>query len=298
MKRIIWFAAVNIAVLMVITAVVQAFGLGRYLGAYGLSLGGLLALSAMFGFGGAFVSLALSTWLAIHSMSVRVIGQPQSAFESQVLSSVSAHAQRLGLGMPQVGVFESPVMNAFATGARRHHALVAVSSALGSAMGPAELDAVLGHEMTHVANGDMITLGLLQGVLNTFVIFLARVIGSAIDGALGSRRDDSGPGGVFYFLIVIALEILFGVLATMIVMAFSRRREYRADAGGAALAGTASMIGALRTLQRGLAAPLPGQLRTFGIRGESAGGLIRRLFMSHPPIEDRIAALRRASSRG
>ena len=298
MKRIIWFAAVNIAVLVVITVIVEAFGLDRYLGAYGLSLGGLLALSAVFGFGGAFVSLALSKWLAIHSMGVRVIGQPQNAFESQVLSSVSAHAQRLGLGMPQVGVFESPVMNAFATGARRHHALVAVSSALSSAMGPEELDAVLGHEMTHVANGDMITLGLLQGVLNTFVIFLARVIGSAIDGALGSRREGSGRDGLFYFLIVIALEILFGVLATLIVMAFSRRREYRADAGGAALAGTASMIGALRTLQRGLAAPLPGQLRAFGIRAESEGGVIRRLFMSHPPIEDRIVALQRASSRG
>ncbi len=293
MKRIIWFAAVNVAVLVVITVIAQLLGLDRYLRGYGLGLGGLLALSAVFGFGGAFISLALSKWLAIHSMGVRLIGQPQDALESRLLASVSGHAQRLGLAMPEVGIFDSPVMNAFATGARRNHALVAVSSALAGAMDPRQIDAVLGHEMTHVANGDMVTLGLLQGVLNTFVIFLARIVGSAIDGALGTRREN----GLFYFLTVIALEILFGVFATMIVMAFSRRREYRADAGGAALAGTGSMIGALRTLQRAAAAPLPGQLRAFGIRGEGEAGLMRRLFMSHPPIEDRIEALQRAHTR-
>ncbi len=298
MKRIIWFAAVNIAVLVVITVIVELFGLGRYLTAYGMSLEGLLVLSAVFGFGGAFVSLALSKWLAIHTMGVRVIERPQDALEGRLLTIVSSHAQRLGLGMPQVGIFDSPVMNAFATGARRNHALVAVSSALALAMDPQELDAVLGHEMTHVANGDMVTLGLLQGVLNTFVIFLARVVGSAIDGALGSRREEGGQGGLFYFLTVIVLEILFGVLATMIVMAFSRRREYRADAGGAALAGTSSMIGALRRLERSVAEPLPGQLRAFGIRGEPQAGLWRRLFMSHPPIEDRIAALQRGRTLG
>lgn len=298
MKRIAWFAVANIAVLVVITVIVQALGLERYLAPYGLNLGGLLALSAVFGFGGAFVSLALSKWLAVHSMGVRLIGPPRDALESRVLASVSGHAQRLGLGMPEVGIFESPVMNAFATGARRNHALVAVSSALALGMQPEQLDAVLGHEMTHVANGDMITLGLLQGVLNTFVIFLARVIGSVVDGAIGSRRGEGEQGGVFYFLIVIALEILFGVLATIVVMAYSRRREYRADAGGAALAGTGSMIGALRTLESGLAAPLPGQLRAFGIRGAPQGGLMRRLFMSHPPIEERIAALQRAHTGG
>ena len=291
MKRIIWFVAVNIAVLVTVTAIVAALGLDRYLGAYGLSLGGLLTLSAVFGFGGAFVSLALSKWFAIRSMGVRLIDVPHSSIESRVLTAVADHARRLQLGMPAVGIFESQQLNAFATGARRNHALVAVSSALAEVMDPEQLEAVLGHEMTHVANGDMITLGLLQGVLNTFVIFLARVIGSAIDGLVGGRRDEGGQGGIFYFVIVIALEILFGVLATLIVMAFSRHREYRADAGGAALAGTQSMIGALRTLQRDAGAQLPGQLRAFGIHGETPGGVLRRLFMSHPPIEDRIAAL-------
>ncbi len=297
MKRIVWFVAVNFAILVVITAVIELLGLDRFLPAYGLSLGGVLALSAVFGFGGAFVSLALSKWLAIRSMGVRRIGPPQSALESRLLSVVQRHAQRLGLTMPEVGVFESPVMNAFATGARRQHALVAVSSALAETMMPEELDAVLGHEMTHVANGDMITLALLQGVLNTFVIFLARVIGSAIDGAMGNRREERG-GGVFYFLIVIALEIVFGVLATIIVMAFSRRREYRADAGGAALAGTGNMIAALRALQAGPAVALPGQMRAFGIRGDVGRGPLRRLFMSHPPIEERIAALQAGAIRG
>ena len=297
MKRIVWFVAVNFAILVVSTAVIELLGLDRFLPAYGLSLGGVLALSAVFGFGGAFVSLALSKWLAIRSMGVRRIGPPQSALESRLLSVVQRHAQRLGLTMPEVGVFESPVMNAFATGARRQHALVAVSSALAETMTPEELDAVLGHEMTHVANGDMITLALLQGVLNTFVIFLARVIGSAIDGAMGNRREERG-GGVFYFLIVIALEIVFGVLATIIVMAFSRRREYRADAGGAALAGTGNMIAALRALQAGPAVALPGQMRAFGIRGDVGRGPLRRLFMSHPPIEERIAALQAGAIRG
>lgn len=294
MKRIIWFVAVNIAVLITMTVIVAALGLDRYLGAYGLSLGGLLMLSGVFGFGGAFVSLALSKWIAIRSMGVRLIDVPRSPVESRVLAAVAAHAQRLRVGMPAVGIFDSLQLNAFATGARRNHALVAVSSALAEMMDPRQLDAVLGHEMTHVVNGDMITLGLLQGVLNTFVIFLARVIGSAIDGVVGGRREAGGQGGVFYFLIVIVLEVLFGVFATMIVMAFSRRREYRADAGGAALAGTQSMIGALRTLQRESAAQLPGQLRAFGINGQAPGGALRRLFMSHPPIEDRIAALERA----
>lgn len=298
MKRIVWFVAVNIAVLVTVTVIVGVFRLDRYLGAYGLNLGGLLVLSGVFGFGGAFISLALSKWLAIRSMGIRLIDVPENAIESRVLTAVADHARRLRLGMPAVGIFESPQLNAFATGARRNHALVAVSSTPAEVMDPQQLEAVLGHEMTHVAHGDMITRGLLQGVLNTFVIFLARVIGSAIDGIVGGRRQEGGQGGVFYFLIVIALEILFGVLATMIVMAYSRRREYRADAGGAALAGTRSMVGALRTLQRDVGAQLPGQLRAFGFHGETPGGVLRRLFMSHPPIEDRIAALERAHLGG
>ena len=293
MKRIILFAAVNIAVLAVITVVVELLGLDRYLAARGVSLTGLLILSAVFGFGGAFVSLALSKWMAKRAMGVAVIGAPQNATEHWLLEAVGAHAARLKLAMPEVGIFESPAMNAFATGARRNAALVAVSSGLLEGMAPEEVRAVLGHEMTHVANGDMVTLTLLQGVLNTFVIFLARVVGTAIDGAIGGQRDERAGGGMFYFFTVIILQIVFGVLATLIVMAFSRHREYRADAGGAQLAGRNSMIAALQALERTEVATLPGQFRAFGIAGEGMRGLMSRLFMSHPPLPERIAALQR-----
>ena len=291
MKRIVLFAAVNIAVLVVITAVVELLGLDRYLAAHGQSLTGLLVLSALFGFGGAFISLALSKWMAKVAMAVRVIEQPQSHAERWLLETVDAHATRLGLTMPEVGIFDSPVMNAFATGARRDSALVAVSSGLLQGMEPSEVQAVLGHEMTHVANGDMVTLTLLQGVLNTFVIFLARVVGTVIDSAIGGQREQRSGGGLFYFATVIVLQIVFGVLATLIVMAFSRHREYRADAGGAHLAGRHNMIAALRELQRTEGAALPGQLRAFGIADGRVRGLMSRLFMSHPQLEDRIAAL-------
>jgi heat shock protein HtpX len=291
MKRIILFAAVNIAVLAVITAVVEILGLDRYLAARGLSLTGLLILSAIFGFGGSFISLALSRWMAKMSMRVRVIEQPQSGTEQWLLEVVRGHAERLRLTMPEVGIFDSPDMNAFATGARRNRALVAVSSGLLQAMDSNEVQAVLGHEMTHVANGDMVTLALLQGVLNTFVIFLARVVGTMIDSALGGRREERSGGGLFYFATVIVLQILFGVLATLIVMAYSRRREYRADAGGARLAGRRSMIDALRALQQVEGEPLPGQLKAFGIHDGDARDGLRRLFLSHPPLEERIAAL-------
>lgn len=291
MKRVVLFAAVNIAVLVVITAVVELLGLDRYLAARGQSLTGLLVLSAPFGFGGAFISLALSKSMAKVSMGVRVIEPPQSHAERWLLETVGAHATRLGLAMPEVGIFDSPAMNAFATGARRDSALVAVSSGLLEGMAPGEVQAVLGHEMTHVANGDMVTLALLQGVLNTFVIFLARVVGTVIDSAIGGQREQRSGGGLFYFATVIVLQILFGVLATLIVMAFSRRREYRADAGGAHLAGRQNMISALRELQGTEVAALPGQLRAFGIADGRMRGLMSRLFMSHPPLTDRIAAL-------
>lgn len=296
MKRIVLFAAVNIAVLAVITAIVELLGLDRYLRGYGLSLAGLLALSAVFGFGGAFISLALSKWMAKTAMGVRVIGQPGNGAEEQLLQTVRGHATRLGLAMPEVGIFESPAPNAFATGARRDRALVAVSSGLLESMDSEEVQAVLGHEMTHVANGDMVTLALLQGVLNTFVIFLARVVGTLIDSMLGGQRERR-EGGLFYFATVIVLQIVFGVLATLIVMAYSRRREYRADAGGARLAGRQNMIDALRVLQRAQGEPLPGQFQAFGIHDRYEGGLLRRLFMSHPPLEERIAALQ-APGRG
>lgn len=291
MKRIVLFAAVNIAVLVVITIVVELLGLDRYLAVRGVSLTGLLTLSAVFGFGGAFISLGLSKWMAKVSMGVQVIDAPRTEVERRLLETVRAHAARLGITMPEVGMFESPTPNAFATGARRNHALVAVSTGLLESMDTNEVAAVLGHEMTHVVSGDMVTLTLLQGVLNTFVIFLARVLATVVDGALGGRRDEREGGGLIYFVTVLVLEILFGVLATLIVMAFSRRREYRADAGGAQLAGRQHMIDALRALQRGEGEPLPGQLRAFGIHDGTGRGVLRLLFMSHPPLEDRIAAL-------
>ena len=288
MKRILLFAAMNIAVLLVITIVVKLLGLDAYLAARDGSLTGLLMISAVFGFGGAFISLALSKIMAKHLMGVRVIEQPRSETESWLLNTVSAYAERMGIGMPEVGVFDSPTMNAFATGASRNRALVVVSTGLLQGMERNEADAVLGHEMSHVANGDMVTMTLLQGVLNTFVIFLARVLGTVIDSALRGQREQRVGPGPFYFLIVIVLQVVFGILATMIAMWFSRHREFRADAGGARLAGRDSMISALVVLQRAHGEPLPGQLQAFGIHGGNVG----RLFMSHPPLEERIAALR------
>lgn len=289
MKRILLFAVTNIAVLIVLSVIAKLFGLDVYLAERGTSLSGLLWLSAIFGFGGAFLSLALSKPMAKMAMGVKVIDEPRSPAEAWLVETVRAHAQRIGVGMPEVGVFESSTPNAFATGASRDRALVAVSTGLLASMQSEEVEAVLGHEMSHVANGDMVTMALLQGVLNTFVIFLARVFGTVIDSVLrGNQRDQRYGPGPFYFLTVIVLQVLFGVLATLIVMWFSRRREFRADAGGATLAGRGNMISALMSLQRSHGEPLPGQLQAFGIQG----GNVRRLFMSHPPIEERIAALR------
>ncbi|HKS56504.1 MAG TPA: protease HtpX [Steroidobacteraceae bacterium] len=289
MKRILLFAATNVAILIVLSVTAKLFGLDVYLAERGGSLSGLLGLSAIFGFGGAFISLALSKSMAKMAMGVKVIHEPRDAAEAWLVATVRAHAQRIGVGMPEVGVFDSSTANAFATGARRDRALVTVSSGLLARMQSEEVEAVLGHEMSHVANGDMVTMTLLQGVLNTFVIFLARVLGTVIDGVLrGNQRDERYGPGPFYFLTVIILQVLFGVLATLIVMWFSRRREFRADAGGATLAGRANMISALMSLQRSHGVPLPGQFQAFGIQG----GSVLRLFMSHPPIEERIAALR------
>ena len=289
MKRIIWFAAVNIAVLVVITAIVEAFGLDRYLGAYGLSLGGLLALSAVFGFGGAFVSLLISKWMAKRAMGVRVIEQPRTAAEQWLVSLVARLAHEAGVGMPEVGIFDSPEPNAFATGYSRNGALVAVSSGLLSTMNEREIEAVLGHELTHVANGDMVTLTLIQGIVNTFVIFLSRIIGNLVDRTLFRSEDGRGPA---YLLSVIVSQILLGIMANMIVMAFSRWREFRADRGGAHLAGTPNMIAALEALKR-VHEPLPSQqFASFGIAGGPVARGLQRLFMSHPPLDERIAALR------
>lgn len=289
MKRIFLFLITNLAVLallyLVIFVIQQVFGV--HLGGGGA--GNLLAFSAVFGFGGALISLGLSKWVAKRSLGVQVIGQPRSELEAWLLSTVERLAAQSQIGMPEVGIFEAEEMNAFATGARRNAALVAVSSGLLRNMSRPQIEAVLGHEISHVANGDMVTLTLLQGVLNTFVIFLARIIGSLVDRVVfKSDRDDSGVG---FFVATMIAQILLGLVASMIVSAFSRYREFRADRGGAKLAGTGSMIGALEALKRSHGVPMPQEMQAFGINTGDTGGFMR-LFMSHPPLEERIAALR------
>jgi heat shock protein HtpX len=289
MKRIFLFVLTNLAVLLVLSIVAHLLGLDTYLAMHGSSMGALLAMAALFGFGGSFISLAMSKTMAKMSMGVRVIGQSGDPTEQWLLSVIEHHARSVGVAMPEVGIFDSPEPNAFATGARRNAALVAVSTGLLQRMNRTEIEAVLGHEMTHVANGDMVTLTLIQGVVNTFVIFLSRVIGNIIDRAVFKSEDGRGIGS---FLTVLVLQLVLGILASMIVMWFSRWREFRADRGGAQLAGTDNMVAALEELKR-VHEPLPAQqFAAFGIAdGRVAGGL-RRLFMSHPPLDERIAALR------
>jgi heat shock protein HtpX len=290
MKRVVLFIATNLAVLLVLSIVAHLLGVDAYLDAHGSSLGGLLVWAALFGFGGAFVSLLMSKAQAKMFMGVQVIGQTADPTEQWLLSVIEHHARRVGVGMPEVGIFNSPEPNAFATGASRNSSLVAVSTGLLQRMSHQEIEAVLGHEMTHVANGDMVTLTLIQGVVNTFVLFLARVVGNIIDRAVFRSEDGRGIASYMTFYL---LQIAFGLLATPIVMWFSRWREFRADAGGARLGSRGGMISALQTLSgnRGEAA-LPKAFQAFGISGD--GGL-SRLFMSHPPIEERIAALRSAA---
>ncbi|MFO1502321.1 MAG: protease HtpX [Steroidobacteraceae bacterium] len=293
MKRVLLFVLTNVAVMVVLSAVVYLLGLDRYLRGTG-GMGGLLAVAAIFGFGGAFISLALSKWIAKRSMGVQVIEQPANATEKWLVETVRAYAKEAHIGMPEVGIFESPEPNAFATGARKDAALVAVSTGLLNRMRKEEVEAVIGHEVAHVANGDMVTLTLIQGVVNTFVFFIARVIGNIVDNATRGNSERSGPG-MAYFVTVIFAEMVLGILASMIVMYFSRQREFRADHGGAWLAGRQNMIGALEALQRQRDPHgLPANMAAFGINGGVPTGL-RRLFMSHPPLEERIAALKAAA---
>jgi heat shock protein HtpX len=289
MKRILLFIATNIAVLLVLTIVARLLGLDTWLAVHGESLGGLLVWAALFGFGGAFISLAMSKWQAKMFMGVQVIGNSPDPTEQWLLSVVERHARAVGVGMPEVGIFDSPAPNAFATGASRNSALVAVSTGLLQRMNREEIEAVLGHEMTHVANGDMVTLTLIQGIVNTFVLFLARVVGNLVDRAVFRSEDGRGIASYLTFYV---LQIVFGLLATPIVMWFSRQREFRADRGGAQLAGTGKMIAALEDLKRG-SEPLPAQqFAAFGITDGAVVGGLKRLFMSHPPLDERIAALR------
>src|SRR5512139_3138362 len=242
MKRVLLFVATNLAILVVLSIAARLLGLDSWLGAHGGNLGGLLAFAALFGFGGAFLSLALAKTMAKRAMGVHVIAEPASAAERWLLETVRAQAAAAGIGMPEVGIFDSPAPNAFATGMRRDTALVAVSTGLLHSMSRDEVEGVLAHEVSHVANGDMVTLALIQGVVNTFVIFLARIIGGIVDRAVFRSEDGRGPA---YFLTVLATELVLGILASIIVLWFSRQREFRADCGGAQLAGTRNMISAL-----------------------------------------------------
>ena len=289
MLRVLLLVATNFAVLMLASVTLTLLGVGPWLTEQGIQYGPLLVFGAVIGFGGAFFSLAISKWSAKHAMGVRVIETPRDDTEAWLVATVRRLAQAAGIGEPEVGVFDSPQPNAFATGARRNHALVAVSSGLLARMNRAETEAVLGHEITHVANGDMITLTLLQGVVNTFVFVLSRVIGNLVD-RLVFRQSGRGAGPAYWITSLLA-QIVLSFLATMIVMWFSRRREFRADAGGAKLAGRDSMVAALMELKKVQAEPLPQQLRAFGIAAGAEGGALRRLFMSHPPLDERIAAL-------
>ncbi len=293
MMRIFLFLATNAAVLVLISIVFQIFGIEGILAKNGvdLNLKALLVMSAVIGFGGSFISLALSKFMAKRSMGVQVIEQAGNRTEHWLLETVRRQAEQAGIGMPEVGIFRSDAPNAFATGMRRNNALVAVSTGLLQSMQPDEVEAVLAHEVSHVANGDMITMGLMQGVVNTFVIFLSRIIGHVVDRVVFKTERGYGPA---YYITSIVAQIFLSILASMIVMWFSRKREFRADAGGADLAGRQKMIAALRALQRPTEhQDLPGEFAAFGISGGMGTGL-KRLFLSHPPLEERINALQEA----
>jgi len=288
LRRVGLFVATNLAVLMVLGVVMNL--LEPWLIAQGIDVNQatIFVFALIFGMGGAVISLLLSKRMAMMSTGARIIERPRNQVEQWLLATVQAQAREAGIGMPDVAIYDSPQPNAFATGASRNNALVAVSSGLLDRMRPNEVEAVLAHEVSHVANGDMITMTLLQGVLNTFVLLLSRVLGQIIDRAVFRSERGYGPG---YFISVMVLQLLLGVLASILVMAFSRWREFRADAGGARLAGRVNMVAALQRLgQSSQPSELPESVEAFGIRGRVGSGL-RRLLMSHPPLEERIRAL-------
>lgn len=294
--RILLFLATNLAVVLLLGMVLRLFGFESTLvGGRELDLQALLIMCAVFGFGGSFISLLLSKWMAKRSTGAQIIESPRSDTERWLVSTVERHAQAAGIGMPEVAIFPSREPNAFATGASRNKALVAVSTGLLDRMSRAEVEAVLGHEIGHVANGDMVTLALIQGVVNTFVMFFARIIGNIVDRVI--LKNEDGPG-IGFFVSTLVAELVLGILASAIVMWFSRRREYRADEMGARLAGTGAMIAALERLRAETELPdqMPDTLTAFGITEGAKGGL-KAMFMSHPPLEDRIAALRQAGAR-
>jgi heat shock protein HtpX len=290
MQRIALFLLTNLAILVVLNISLRLLGVERILdeSGTGLDIQALTIFSAVIGFGGAFISLAMSKWTAKRMMGVRVIDQPRSEQERWLIDTVARQAKASGIGMPEVGIFDQPVLNAFATGANRNNALVAVSSGLLQGMSREEAEAVLGHEVAHVANGDMVTMTLIQGVINTFVVLLSRVLGHLVDRVV--FKNERGHGPAFWITTIVA-EIVLAILASMIVMAFSRYREFRADAGGANLTSRAAMIAALERLKQASGQPpMPDQLAAFGIRGGL--GKFGKLFSSHPPLDERIRALR------
>ena len=288
MKRVLLFLGANLAIVLVLSLSMRLLGVEPYLNANGLNLTSLLVFAAVMGFGGSFLSLALSKWMAKKSMGVMVIETPLNTTEFWLVQTIRKYSEEAGIKMPEVGIYDAPDVNAFATGMSRNNSLVAVSSGLLQQMTREEAKAVLGHEVAHIANGDMVTLALIQGVVNTFVMFLARVIGSLVDRAV--FKTERGHGPAFYVTMIVA-ELVLGVLASIIVMWFSRRREFRADIGGAGLAGRQAMIAALVRLKAGHAEPLPDKMAAFGIAGGRGSGVMR-LFMTHPPLEERIAALK------
>ena len=290
MKRILLFLGTNLAIMLVLSFSVRLLGIQPYLSANGLNLGALLAFAAVMGFGGALISLAISKWSAKRALGVQVIDSPSTSTEFWLVETVRKYAQEAGIDMPEVGIYDAPEVNAFATGMRRNAALIAVSTGLLQQMTRQEAEAVIGHEVAHAANGDMVTLALIQGVVNTFVIFLSRVIGYLVDRVVFKTERGNGPA---FFVTMIVAELVLGILASMIVMWFSRQREFRADTGGARLAGRQNMIAALERLKLAHTAPLPDKMAAFGIAGGLGSGL-RRLFMTHPPLEERIAALKAA----
>jgi len=290
MKRIILFLATNLAIIVVLSITLRLLGFERILDEQGtgLDINSLLLFASVFGFGGSFMSLAMSKWTAKRFTGAQVIEMPRNAQEHWLVTIVQRQAKAAGIDMPEVAIYNAPDVNAFATGMSKNNALVAVSTGLLNAMSQDEAEAVLAHEISHIANGDMVTLALIQGVVNTFVIFLSRVIGHTIDRVVFKTENGHGPA---FWITTIVAEIVLGILASIIVMWFSRQREFRADAGGASLAGRNKMIAALRRLQSTVKQPhLPDQLAAFGISGGIGSGL-KSLFMSHPPLEERIAAL-------
>lgn len=292
MKRIIYFLATNLAIMLVLSITMRLLGVEPYLNANGLDLKNLLAFAAIMGFGGAFISLAMSKWSAKRMSGAVVIEEPRTPTEIWLIKTVRTQADMVGIKMPEVAVFDSPEVNAFATGMTKNSSLVAVSSGLLNKMNKDEAEAVLAHEISHIANGDMVTLTLIQGVVNTFVMFLSRVVGYAVDKIIFKTEKGTGPA---FFVTMIIAELILGVLASIIVMWFSRQREFRADAGAAKLSSSKKMIAALERLRdEHEPSVLPKQMAASGISGSGAGGL-KRLFTTHPSLDERIAALRSAS---